>query len=57
MSETMKRAVYLIITEDYELARTLKEILDAKKHWTFITKYFKNLEDKEPSYVTTERSR
>ena len=50
------KTVYLVITEDDDLAKALRKFLAGYKHWVFVTKQYKDREDKEPSHVTTERS-
>ena len=54
---SIKRAVYLLITEDYELAKKLKEVVEgASGAWKMITKYYDG-DSKEPVRTTSEESR
>jgi hypothetical protein len=53
----IKRVVYMLITEDYELAKKLKEVLDGNSGaWKMITKYYDG-DSKEPVRTTSEESR
>lgn len=53
----IKKVVYMIITEDYDVARKIKELLEnVSGPWKIITKYYDE-NSKEPVKSTTETSR
>jgi hypothetical protein len=52
----IKRVSYMIITEDYELAKKLKEVLDGSRSWKLITKFYEG-DSKEPVRTTSEEAR
>jgi hypothetical protein len=53
----IKKVVYMLITEDYDLAQKIKEFLEnTGGAWKLITKYYDE-NSKEPIKSTTETSR
>jgi len=53
----IKKVVYMLITEDYELTKQIKQLLEnSKGQWKFLTKYYDEKNLKEPVKTTTEQS-
>jgi hypothetical protein len=54
----IKSVVYTLTTEDYELAKKVKEVLDGGgKSWKLITEFRYDGESKKPVRTTSEESR
>lgn len=54
----MKKVSYVLITNNEDIARAVKELVDNRKYvwWKFITKYYEEQDSREPYYTTTEES-